>query len=145
VVPAGVRTRIELSGATSKRLALLKSKRKSLEKPKTIVRGDRVRGVSSGFKSPLPLASAPLPLDPKPLPLGMATVATRSGNGCHSYIQNKEPNKKPPPPPNPSNPESVSPPTAWREVEEVLRTLGIGQAREATRNARERGASPDDI
>jgi hypothetical protein len=124
---------------------IVEEQKQEPEKPKTIVRGDRVRGVSSGSKSPLPLASAPLPLDPKPLPLGMATVATRSGNGCHSYIQNKEPNKKPPPPPTPSNPESVSPPTAWREVEEVLRTLGIGQAREATRNARERGASPDDI
>jgi len=101
------------------------------EKPTTVERGDRKRGVATTQKAPLQLA-------PKPLQLGSATVATRSSNHCNSSIQNKELNKKPPPPPTPSNPQSVSPPTAWREVEEVLRTLGIGQAREATRNARER-------
>jgi len=115
------------------------------EKPTTVERGDRKRGVATTQKAPLQLAPKPLQLAPKPLQLGSATVATRSSNHCNSSIQNKELNKKPPPPPTPSNPQSASPPNPWREVEEVLRTLGIGQAREATRNARERGASPDDI
>lgn len=108
---------------------------KEPEKPKTVERGDRERGVKSS-------TSAPLPLAPAPLPLGMAAVATRSGNPCHSSIQKQELNQIPPPPPTPCEPVH---PNGWKEVEEALRKLGLGTAKDACRNARERGATPDDI
>jgi hypothetical protein len=108
------------------------------EKPTTVQRGDRERGVGSAKPAPLPLA-------PKPLPLGLATIATRTGNHCHSIEQKQEQKQKPPPPPTPSPTECESNRHPWREVEEALRNLGIGQSKTACRDARERGASPEDI
>lgn len=107
-------------------------------KPQPITRGDRERGAKTKIAQPLPLAQ-------KPLPLGMATVATRNGNHCHSIEQKKKLNQIPPPPPSPSKPPASHNANHWREVEEALRKLGIGQARTACQQARERGASPDDI
>lgn len=114
------------------------------ETPKTVERGDRQRGVKAAKQAPLQVASIPLQLDPKPLQLGVATVATRSGNHCNSSIQNKKHNQIPPPPPKLSD-EPIAKEPDWKEVEEALRKLGIGQARNVCRDARERGATPDDI
>ena len=118
--------------------AKLKAPEVDAVKPQPITRTDRERGVKTKKLQPLPLA-------PKPLPLGMATVATRNGNHCHSIEQKKKLNQIPPPPPTPSTSQASHYGNGWQEVEGALRKLGIGQARTACQQARERGASPDDI
>ena len=110
---------------------------KQQEPPKTVERGDRERG-SRSTKAPLQLASSPLQL-------GVATVATRICNGCNSSIQKKKLNQIPPPPPTPKDEPAVNHPDGWKEVEEALRKLGIGTAKAACRDARQRGATPNDI